>query len=261
MEKQSVGTELPKKQRYGFLDSFRGIVLISMIIFHACWDLVYLFQMKWDWYFSDLAYIWQQSICWSFILLSGFCWPLGKHPVKRGVIVSLSGILISVATTLFVPEGQVIFGVLTLIGVCMLLMTLLDKVCRRVPPIAGMLTTFFLFVISRDLRLGYLGFENGFRLNLPEALYRGKAASLLGFMEKGFYSADYFPIFPWMFLFITGYFLCRWMKEKKTDFMEHYLKKEWKGFSFLGRNSLWIYLLHQPVVYGVLWMMDLGGVI
>ena len=59
------------KVRYAGLDTLRGVTLVSMMAYHACWDLVYIFGMDWDWYGSFGAYLWQQSICWTFILLSG----------------------------------------------------------------------------------------------------------------------------------------------------------------------------------------------
>ena len=116
-----------KELRYGVLDSIRGSVLISMILFHACWDLVYLFDKDWIWYRGTGAYIWQQSICWTFILLSGFCWSLGKKPVKRGLLVFLAGAVVSIVTILFMPKDRVLFGILTLIGSCMLITVLLHK--------------------------------------------------------------------------------------------------------------------------------------
>ena len=76
-----------KTSRYCKLDAVRGIALLNMIAYHAIWDLVYLYNFKWDWYRSERGYIWQQGICWTFIFLSGFCLPLGKRPVKRGVTV------------------------------------------------------------------------------------------------------------------------------------------------------------------------------
>ena len=63
--------EKQKKSRVEWLDSIRGITLISMILYHAVWDIVYIAKVDWDWFKSDGAYIWQQSICWTFILLSG----------------------------------------------------------------------------------------------------------------------------------------------------------------------------------------------
>ena len=43
-------------------DTIRGIVLVSMIAYHATWNLVYIYGMDWSWYHSYGAYIWQQSI-------------------------------------------------------------------------------------------------------------------------------------------------------------------------------------------------------
>ena len=51
------------RRRSGTLDSLRGLTLVSMMAYHACWDLVYLYGFGWDWYHSFWAYVWQQSIC------------------------------------------------------------------------------------------------------------------------------------------------------------------------------------------------------
>ena len=77
--------------RYQLLDTLRGFSLVSMILFHACWDLVYLFGYDWPWYKGTPGYLWQQSICWMFILISGFCMGLKQEGQalpfadKRGV--------------------------------------------------------------------------------------------------------------------------------------------------------------------------------
>ncbi len=63
--------------RYALLDELRGLDLLSMIGYHACWDLIFLFGMSAAWYTGWQGHLWQQSICWVFILLSGFCLPLG----------------------------------------------------------------------------------------------------------------------------------------------------------------------------------------
>lgn len=67
------------KQRLPFIDLIRGITIIEMISYHFLWDLVYLYNADIPWYKSHGAYIWQQSICWTFILLAGFSWHLGKN--------------------------------------------------------------------------------------------------------------------------------------------------------------------------------------
>ena len=56
--------------RYALLDELRGLDLVSMMLYHACWDLVFLFGVEMKWYAATPGHLWQQSICWVFILLS-----------------------------------------------------------------------------------------------------------------------------------------------------------------------------------------------
>ena len=111
-----------KKVRLHALDSIRGITILSMIAYHAMWDLVYMFGVHADWYRSDGAHLWQQSICWTFILLSGFCHALGRKPWKRGLIVIGASAAVTLVTLIFMPEQKILFGVLNLLGLSMLLM-------------------------------------------------------------------------------------------------------------------------------------------
>lgn len=230
--------------RFARLDTVRGWALFSMIAYHASWDLVYLFGADWPWYEGFAAHVWQQSICWTFILLSGFCWPLGRRQARRGLTVFLCGALITAVTWLFMPSNLVYCGVLTLLGTSSLLLVPLDSLLRRVPARLGLTVSFSLFLLLRDVNSGWLGFE-GLRLcRLPAALYRNHFTALLGFPPAGFFSTDYFSLLPWFFLFLTGYFLYR-------------LRPEDGGrarplVTAMGRHSLLIYMVHQPVVYGVL---------
>lgn len=136
------------KKRYELFDSLRGLVLISMILYHGTWDLVYMFGKEWSWYHGTGAYLWQQSICWSFILLSGFCWSMGKQPLKRGLMVFGGGLIITFVTLLFMPENRVVFGVLTLIGSCMLLMIPLHNGFKSLMPVIGLIGSVVLFLIT-----------------------------------------------------------------------------------------------------------------
>ena len=134
-----------EKKRFPLLDSIRGAVLISMILYHATWNFVYIYGMKWSWYQSKAAYLWQQSICWTFILLSGFCFSLGKRHWKSGLLVFGSGVLVTVATLIAMPQNRVVFGVLTCIGSCILLVTLGEKAIKKIPSSLGMILCFGLF--------------------------------------------------------------------------------------------------------------------
>lgn len=56
--------------RYALLDELRGLDLVSMMLYHACWDMMFLFGIWMDWYAGMPGRLWQQTICWVFILLS-----------------------------------------------------------------------------------------------------------------------------------------------------------------------------------------------
>lgn len=155
--------------RYALLDELRGLDLISMMLYHGTWDAVYLFGVAVPWYAGTPGRLWQQSICWGFILLSGFCLPMGHHPVKRGAVVFGAGALVTAVTLLFMPENVVLFGVLTLLGSAMILTGLLEKALQKVPPVAGFLVSFALFVLTYHTMDGYWGL-GALRWLLPRGL-------------------------------------------------------------------------------------------
>ena len=175
--------------RYALLDELRGLDLVSMMLYHGCWDLVNLFGIQADWYYGLPGHLWQQSICWVFILLSGFCAQLGHHTLRRGAQVFGAGALVTAVTLLFMPEDRVIFGVLTLLGSAMLLTGLLEKPLRHIPPAAGFAISAVLFALTRNVSAGYLGFGS-LRLWLPQTLYVNYATAYFGFYPWWFYSTD-----------------------------------------------------------------------
>lgn len=239
-----------KKNRYQLLDTIRGIVLVSMIIYHATWNMVYIYGMDWAWYKSYGAYLWQQSICWTFILLSGFCFSLGRRHLKSGLTVFGSGVLVTVATLIAMPQNRVVFGVLTCIGSCILILSLIEKILLRIPALPGVVISFLLFLFTKNINSGYLGVADIRVVEIPGNWYRNYITAYLGLPFRGFYSTDYFSVFPWIFLFVTGFYLYH-ICSKQGFFNRKFIEKGIRVFSFLGRHSLLIYLIHQPVIYGV----------
>lgn len=240
-------------KRFAVLDGIRGFALLNMIVYHAIWDLVYLFDVHWQWYQSEIGYLWQQGICWTFIFLSGFCQPLGHHRFKRGVTVFLAGLLITSVTIIFLPQEPVIFGVLTLIGSCMLLLLPLERILSRCKPRIGFFISMLLFLLTRNINIGYLGFGKWNLLKLPDTLYQNMGTAYLGFPSPDFYSSDYFSLFPWLFLFTAGFFFYGILEG--TDCLHWLETGRSKALEWLGRHSLWIYMLHQPVLYGGLFLI------
>lgn len=158
------------------------------------------------------------------------------------------GVLVTVVTIAVMPQNRVVFGVLTCIGSCMLLLIPLDKFLKKIPAEAGILISFASFVLTRNINRGFFGFESWKLLALPRNLYQNLLTAYVGMPPVSFYSTDYFSLIPWFFLFVTGYFLygvC-----KKYDWLRgEFLQTQIPVVDYLGKRSLLVYLLHQPVIY------------
>ncbi len=238
------------KKRLHFLDAFRGFLMIHMIAYHGMWNLVNLFGVEARWYSGTPKYLWQQFICWSFILLSGFCWNFSRNHLKRGLLVFGGGAVVSLVTCLLMPQNRILFGVLTCIGSAMLLLIPLEKLLKKVPAGVGGVVSFGLFLLLRNCPKGTLGFENLVIGVLPRTLYRNNFTAYLGFPAPEFFSTDYFSLIPWFFLFISGYFLHRVLEQKNLN-EKLFARGEVPVLNWIGRHSLLVYLLHQPILYGL----------
>ncbi len=255
------------KNRLETLDTLRGLTMISMILYHFCWDLKYIAGLDMDWYGSFGAFLWQQSICWTFILLAGFCMNFARQPIRNGLIVFLCGFMITCATLIFIPGAAVYFGVLTMLGSSMILlgavMFLQKKINPHEPkeneinisPYGGFIISMLLFAITKPINNGVLNLFV-FKPKLPSLLYINGGdygmdnlfLTYLGFKQDGFYSSDYFSLIPWFFLFCAGYFLYGVLSQ---HFNEKYFHIKLRPIAFLGRHSLIVYLLHQPILYAL----------
>ena len=236
------------KKRFEWIDNVRALAMVGMILYHASWDLVYLYGLKWNWFRSDFAFFWQQSICWTFILLSGFCWSFSRKPLKQGMIISGAGILVSIVTSFLDSGSRIIFGVLTLLGMAAFIMIPLEKKLKNIKATKGLIIMFVLFAVTYSVNDRALGFYGIKLVELPMELYHGMFATFLGFTEFGFYSADYFSIFPWIFLYFSGYFLYRIWKERGCPELP-VINRKFPILTKMGSYSLLIYLLHQPMIY------------
>ena len=106
-----------------------------------------------------------------------------------------------------------------------------------------------LFALTNQLPEGYLGFENWRLCAVPAGLYKTNWF-WLGLPDlTRFTSADYFPVVPWVFLFWCGVFLARlWCPDRGEP------PAALRPLCAIGRNTLLVYMLHQPVIYGALWV-------
>lgn len=246
-------------ERLHRLDIFRGITLISMILYHFVWDLNYIASIKMSWYRGTIGTIWQKSICISFIFISGFCFKLGKKHFKRSMTVFLSGILVSAATLIFMPDNRIVFGILTFAGTAGIIAIPFNKLMSRLYDRLDDFTVDLTMLIWNLLMfIAFYNVNNGIinliykKITLPAYVFDGYFMTFMGFPDPYFFSTDYFSLIPWIFLYFTGYFAYNMVGN--TDKVRKYLIKTSKsvmasGVEYLGKNTLIAYLIHQPILY------------
>ncbi len=233
-----------QKKRYCLVDGIRGVAIVNMAVFHFLYDVFIVYGKNPLWYGLPAIHIWQQMICQTFIFISGFVWQWGMEGnLRRGLSFNLYGFVISLVTLIIIPSETIWFGILNFMGCAVLLMFPLQKVIKKVSPAWGLGICFVLFILCKQIQHGYIGIGGG--IQVPAICYSIKILTPFGFPFPGFKSSDYFPMIPWMFLYLCGYFFNGIFREHDT----------WKAaarfkvpvLSAIGSRTIWIYLLHQPV--------------
>ena len=235
--------------RLELVDALRGLLLVNMIAYHLFYDLTVLFGLKMTWFWDWPGQLWQSLVAGSFILISGFSSRLSRKNGRRGLLLLGCGMLLSLVTWIVMPGQLIRFGVLHFLGTAALLWALLGRWLDRVP--AGVLlgVGLLLFCLTWGTQNGFWGCGVLRLVSLPDSWYTSRWLFPLGFPGPNFYSADYFPLLPWFFLYLSGTAVQRLVAARPA--LLHRLKTRIPFFSVCGRHTLIVYLLHQPVLYGL----------
>lgn len=234
------------KQRIWELDVFRGICILGMVAVHFVYDLVELYALV-AWKYPPVFTFVKQWGGVLFLLLSGICATLGSRSVRRGIIVFCCGMLCSAVTVgmylLDMSDKGIIiyFGVLHCLGVCMMLWPLFRKMPWWLLGLLGIALTalgFYLDTLARP--------------DWPWLMP-------LGLPWKGFQTSDYFPLLPNLGFFLLGAAVGRTVYCRQVTLLPGV--KADRGvlrfLGFCGRQSLLIYLLHQPLLSGIFYLIML----
>lgn len=232
------------KKRIWELDVLRGVCILGVVAVHLIYDLQTFFSLPFlaD---SQLFAIVKQWGGVLFLLISGICVTLGSHPVRRGLIVFACGLLCSAVTAgmyaLHMADKSIIiyFGVLHCLGVCMLLWPLL----KRLPVWA-------LGLVGLGLSVLGLWISGNVLVDFPWLIP-------LGLVPGDFVSSDFFPLLPNLGFFLVGAFLGKTLYRKKETLLPRVnpANPVLAFFTLLGKWSLPVYLLHQPVITGLLYLI------
>ncbi len=233
--------------RFFEIDFLRGIAVTTMVLYNWLFALDYLGIYRTA-ITSGFWFYFARITAAAFILLAGASLTLSAskgreaaYRIKRGLKIFSWGLIITAVTWLFLGEAYVRFGILHLIGLSIILALPLSKM-RRLNLSLGII----LIALGAYLQK----FSFGFSWLL-----------WLGFIPKNFYTVDYFPLLPWLGVFLIGIFLGNTLYKngaRKFEIRDLSEVPFVRAFSFLGRNSLLIYLMHQPVLLAGLWVIGFG---
>lgn len=226
------------KLRLWPVDLLRTLALSLMILYHLIYDLDQWtnlnIQVNTPFWFTI-----GKTAALLFIFLSGFSYGLSKSTLKNGFKIFFFASIITLVTYLLFPEQYIRFGILHFLGTMMLLSPLL----KRIP-------TLFLGLSS------LMAFGLGFIFS--HILVESPWLLPLGLMYKGFASMDYFPLFPYSGMTFLGIITFRLLeskiKEKRSSlpYVKTQVKKLHSMVAWVSRHSLTIYLVHQPILLGII---------
>ena len=225
-------------KRIEVLDVWRSLAILLMMVYHILYDLHVFGILGREAVFSPWPMSVRFAAVGSFMLISGMVVRFSHNSIRRGAIVFCCGLLVSLVMH-FVGE-PVQFGVLHNLGFMMMAYGALSprlKVPRGIWfPIVCVVVFGITYYINADVRVNT-------NLLVPLGLY-----------PEDFYSADYYPIFPWSMAFALGVWLGGYLPQWREK-LPLLRQRFHPALSIAGRHSLIIYLAHQPVFYGICWLI------
>lgn len=232
------------KTRVFMLDILRGGAVLGMVLHHGLVSYEIIFGKSIDILYSEVFFTLQLIFVAVFLLVSGICTNYSRNVLKRGLIVFGAALIVSFATCVVLPaigfEGlNIYFGILHMFGLSMILYALLKKPLERINPAVGIILFSVLFIAY------YIFYRTG-----PTG--SSYFLMIFGILPENIGSyGDYYPLLPYFFLFIAGTYVGKYVKNKA--FPEWFYTFRCRPLEFCGRYSLWVYILHQPIIFGILY--------
>ena len=239
------------------LDALRGLALLMMVLHHLIFDLRYLFglpvfALQETWWFINLL---RPLFLCVFLVVSGICSTFSRSNFKRGLRMGAAALAFSavtaIASRLSGMDLYIIFNVLHLLAVGTLLYALITRrekagVTDVILIVLAVVTTWVGTILPDQW--------SGTALLLPFGLVPANVPGM----------SDYLPIFPWLGFFLAGTLIGRMRyRDRCSAFPDApgALVRCLSPLTFMGRNSLIIYILHQPVLLAILYGLRAVGVI
>jgi len=220
------------------LDALRGVAILAMVVYHFCFDLRYFGVARWD-FEHDIRWLAARTlILSSFLLIAGISAALARRDPaadarwpRHVAVIGGAALLVTAASAMMFPRSFIWFGVLHAIALSLLLARpLIDR--PRAAVAAGVI------VIAAGVMLSSQHFDN-------------RMLGWLGFMTGKPMTEDYVPLFPWSGVLFLGIAAGHALVASNFAMLAP-LARMPRALRFLGRHSLAVYLVHQPLLLGAL---------
>ena len=226
-------------KRIQLIDAIRGFCVVLMVIHHLLYDLVIFLDAP-LWLFKNSVFdVLHYFFAGMFIFISGVSSRFSRSNVKRGLKVIAAALVITLVT-LFL-KMPIYFGILHFLGFCMLFYGLTAELWEKLPQIIAPIL-YCVLLIASAIWVKKTGFVHV------------KWLWMFGFKYEGFYSADYFPILPWIFVFLLGTWAGKYVVERRLP--NWFYSADVPFLPAIGRKAFIVYLLHQPVLYGLVLLVQ-----
>lgn len=231
--------------RFELVDALRGTAIIMMFSFHFSFDLNYFGFIRTDFYHNPFWLNYRILIVSTFLSVMGMSLYIAHHKglqskkyLRRLTILTACAGAVSLGSYLMFPRAMIFFGILHFIAV------------------ATILALPFVRLYWTTLIAGIAILILGIYVKLP--FFDQPALQWIGMMTHKPVTEDYVPVFPWLGVVLLGVFLARWAyTEQRIPFFSQWHSRLaiFRSLRFAGRHSLLIYMVHQPVFIGALYVV------
>ncbi|MGN7293752.1 heparan-alpha-glucosaminide N-acetyltransferase [Rhizobium sp. SAFR-030] len=239
--------------RIPLIDTLRGLALIAMASYHFTWDLEFFGYIEPGTATEGLWKLYARSIATSFLFLVGLSLVLAHQPqirwrsfAKRFAAVAAAALVISIGTYVALPQEWIFFGILHNIAVS----SLLALAFLSLPPgVTGVVAIAIgaAFVIDGWFMPGVL----------RSAAFNTPWLAWIGLAETPPRSNDYVPLFPWFGVVLAGIAVSGFLKRYGGFQRMAAWQQKPNLLTLAGRHSLAFYLIHQPVLIGLVYLASL----
>ena len=236
-------SEPAARGRIAAVDVARGLALVGMGAYHLTWDLAHFGFVAPSVPFSPAMRLLSHAVAGSFLALVGVSFALA-HPsglrraafLRRLAVVAAAALLVTVASEFLAPDEPITFGILHCIAAASLLAALFIAAPAWASLAAGALALAAPLMVTSK------------QLDAPALIWLG-----LGTVAPP--TLDWRPLFPWAGVVLLGLALARALPPRVFAAAWARWRPQalaGRAIAFAGRHSLAIYLVHQPILFGLL---------